>query len=254
MTSIVQDSVNALQLAHQIEPLAQAAWPARESIMLNGWLLRFSDGHSSRSNSVSTLMFDGVLEASIDEVQTAYRRRNLVPQFQISPASAPDGLEAALVARGYRHKPAAVVMIADAQSIANSPREAKIGATADSDFIRLTLEASHSPEDGRERLDTLARIAFPTAYISVPSQGQSVACGASVVTGLWAGIYVMRTSSSHRRQGNGSHVLRVIAHWALRQGPARLYLQVDETNVAARALYAAAGFRDGYRYFHYRAP
>ena len=103
MARIAQHSVN--NLASEIEPLAVAAWPARETKVLNGWLLRFNDGYSSRSNSVSTLSFEGALDASIRDVEVAYRQRRLDPQFQISPATKPAGLEAALLSRGYRHKP-----------------------------------------------------------------------------------------------------------------------------------------------------
>jgi ribosomal protein S18 acetylase RimI-like enzyme len=46
-------------------------------------------------------------------------------------------------------------------------------------------------------------------------------------------------------------VLGAIARFALARGAARLYLQVEVENAAARALYARAGFVEAYRY-HYR--
>src|SRR6185295_5999919 len=102
MNATSQHSVN--ELARELEPIAAAVWPARETIALDGWLLRFSDGYSSRANSVSTLSFDGVLAPAIASVEAAYRTRGLAPQFQISPASRPVGLEQTLIERGYHHK------------------------------------------------------------------------------------------------------------------------------------------------------
>ncbi|MGZ5940362.1 MAG: GNAT family N-acetyltransferase [Rhizomicrobium sp.] len=252
MDDIVQHSVN--DLARALEPLAVQSWPARETRLLNGWLLRFSDGYSSRCNSVSTLEFDGRIDSAIEAVEAAYHARGLAPQFQISPASQPHGLEAALVRRGYRHKPPTVLMIAEAADIAAPIGEVQILATPGADFARLTLEGSHSPEDGAERLATLARITLPRAYVVARSGSEIVSCGASVATGNWASVYVMRTSASHRRMGHGSRVLQAIANWARGRGATKLYLQVDESNAPGRALYARAGFRDGYRYLHYCAP
>ena len=252
MNAIAQYSVN--ELARELEPVAEKSWPARETSVLNGWRLRFSDGYSSRCNSVSTLDFQGRLDRDIDTVEAAYRSRRLTPQFQISPATQPPGLEQALIARGYKHRPTTVLMVAEAAEIATTPAQALILPMPDADFVRLTLRGSHSAADGEERLATLARITLPKAYVVVRSGGETVSCGASVVTGDWASVYVMRTATQYRRRGHGRRVLESIAHWALGLGATKLYLQVDETNLAGRALYARAGFRDGYRYLHYYAP
>lgn len=252
MNASSQHSVN--ELARELEPIAAAVWPARETLALDGWLLRFSDGYSSRANSVSTLSFDGSLARAIESAEAAYRTRGLAPQFQISPASLPVELEQTLIARGYRHKPPTVLMFADVAAVAEACGEAQISASPNSDFVRLTIEGSHSVADGEERLAILARISAPKAYVTVDQDGESVACGASVVGGAWASVYVMRTSPSQRRKGHGRRALASIAAWAQRQGARQLFLQVDETNFPARALYRRAGFRDGYRYLHYVAP
>jgi len=253
MNATSQHAVN--ELARALEPIAVAVWPARETIALHGWLLRFSDGHSARANSVSTLSFDGALESAIAAAEAAYRARGLAPQFQISPASVPLALEQTLIARGYRHKTPTFLMFADVATVAAGKSvETQVSASPKSDFDRLTLEGSHSVGDGEERLAILARITAPKAYVTMWQGGTGVACGASVVAGEWASVYVMRTSPSQRRNGHGRRVLAGIAAWAQCHGARRLFLQVDETNLPARALYREAGFRDAYRYLHYVAP
>jgi N-acetylglutamate synthase len=251
MTHNAQYSVNGW--SHAIERAAVDSWPAREAFSLEGWRLRFTDGFSSRSNSVSTNAYDGAsLDKTIQAVEAAYRARNLPPQFQISPVTRPENLEAALVARGYAHKTPTWVMVADAAGLADAGI-VRIANEADDDFARLTREGSHSPKDGEERLSTLVRAPRPKGFFIAHAGDEAVACGASVVTGDWAGVFVMRTTPAHRRQGHGRLVLGAIAAWALDQGAGRLYLQVDETNAAGRALYARSGFRDAYRYKHYIA-
>lgn len=252
MPDISQHSVKAL--ARALDPLAVESWPARATQMVDGWLLRFSDGYSSRSNSVSTLDYRGIsLERSVAQVEAAYRREGLAPQFQISPASEPAQLDSFLLGRGYAAKPPTAVMIAQARGMAEA-RTVRVLGSADADIVRLTREGSHSLADGDERLTTLARIELPKAFFIDDGGETAVACGASVATGDWASVYVMRTTPPHRGRGHGKRVLGAIAAWALAQGASNLYLQVDEANAPARQLYARAGFRDGYRYLHYHLP
>jgi GNAT superfamily N-acetyltransferase len=251
MTKNVQYSVNGWSAA--IEPCAVRSWPARETLARDGWLLRFTDGFSSRSNSAATNAYGGAsLERSIDAVEAAYRARGLPPQFQVSPATRPENLEDVLRARGYTHKTPTWVMVAEVASLAD-PGTVQVAATADTALARLTREGSHSPADGEERLSTLARAPAPKGFFVAHAAGEAVSCGACVVTGDWAGVFVMRTTPAHRRQGHGRLVLGAIAAWAQAHGASRLYLQVDATNAAGRALYARAGFKDAYRYKHYVA-
>lgn len=248
MPANAQHSVNGLPAA--VEPHAVESWPAREAFARDGWRLRFTDGFSARANSVSTLRFTGAsLETAIAQAERDYRGHGLTPLFQITPATQPRGLEAALRARGYVHRSPTVVMVADAAPLADAG-SVLVADAADCDFARLTREGSHSQADGDERLATLARVTASKDFFVAGGE----ACGASVATGDWAGIYVMRTAPSARRQGHGTRVLRAIAAWAGTQGAARLYLQVDEANAAGRALYARSGFREAYRVLHYAAP
>jgi GNAT superfamily N-acetyltransferase len=249
---IGQRSVKAL--ARAIEPHAEAAWPARETLALDGWLLRFGEGYSSRLNSVSALNYAGAdLAHSIEAAEAAYRARHLPPLFHISPANDPPDLEAALRARGYTAKSQTLLMTA-AIAATSMPDDIFIRDAIDADFECLTREGSHSPADGDERLAALERVTHPRALVVAMNGNAAVACGASVVTGDWASVFVMRTTPSARRQGHGRRVLAAIASWARQNGAAHLYLQVDHANAPAIALYERAGFHEAYRYLHYIAP
>jgi len=260
MTSLDQEPVNNCELARTVEPHAVASWPARESVLQDGWLLRFSNGYSGRANSVATHVYSGDdLEVSLASAETAYEVRGRDCRFQITPATTPLDLAQRLHDRGYHPEPWSVLMIAEAASVVERlrtvpPSEIKIECdpSRSSEFVRLLREGSRSEEDGDERLAVLDRIKEPKVCLVLKSGGVAVASGACVSTGDWAGIYVMRTAVAHRRQGYGLRVLRDAAHWALGQGTSQLYLQVEEENLAARKLYARAGFRHGYRYRNYR--
>lgn len=58
----------------------------------------------------------------------------------------------------------------------------------------------------------------------------------------------MRTRPEHRRKGYAARILASIATWGRAQGASRIFLQVEDDNAPARALYARAGFEDAYPY------
>jgi ribosomal protein S18 acetylase RimI-like enzyme len=72
-----------------------------------------------------------------------------------------------------------------------------------------------------------------------------------VVERRWVGIFSMATVAEHRRRGAATSVLGALARWGLEQRATEVYLQVEEENGTARALYEGLGFRGAYRY-HYR--
>lgn len=56
------------------------------------------------------------------------------------------------------------------------------------------------------------------------------------------------------RAAGSARVLAALAQAALDRGIDRVFLQVEEPNTAARALYAKAGFRTAWRYAYWRRP
>ena len=259
MAAIDQGPVNATLFAQTIEPHAIASWPAREARFVDDWLVRISGGYSGRANSVATTAFTGAdIDKTLRKIEALYRSAGLVPQFQITPATAPENLSSLLKARGYLPDPESFVMYADAdlvslcRSAANEHLEVEMLPPRDGVFAALTLAGSRSAKDGEERLTILEQIAHEKACIVLRVDGVPASSGACVATGEWAGIYVMRTEVPFRRRGLAARVLREAAVWARMAGAGKLYLQVDGENHGARALYAHAGFRDAYRYTYWK--
>lgn len=248
---IDQEGVN--RVAAAVEPCAIAAWPARATLEIGGWLLRFTDGFSHRGNSVAALGFEGAdLQAQIALVEIAYFARGLTPLFQITPLTRPPNLEATLIARGYLRDSPTNVMVADA--VKGEASGVTLTREPDASFKTLVVSGSHSPADGCERLDVLSRIAAPHIFASIHENGNVIACGMCTAMNGWGGINLMRTHPDHRRKGHAARILAALASWAGQQGAAKLYLQVEEANAPACALYAKAGFADAYSYRFYRAP
>src|SRR5262245_6192506 len=130
-----QEPVNAGQLARAIEPASIAAWPARETRTLHGWLLRFTNGFTHRGNSVATLAFDGGdVSAAIAQVEAEYRMRSLAPMFQIASAAAPHDLRAMLHVHGYEVVTPTHVLLGEPASVRDrlpSPGMARVSREPD---------------------------------------------------------------------------------------------------------------------------
>lgn len=245
-----QDAVNTRVL--ELEEAGVQAWPARETMPVAGWLLRFTDGYTHRGNSVATHRFDGgSCEDVVAIAQSEYAARALPTMFQISPATAPADLEPILRRRGYRIVTPTLTCTASsmvARASLPEPREVRLGGEPDDDFAQLILTGSRSEADGRERLDILSRIELPHVCVTACDKGQAVACGTGTLVSGWVSINLMRTDAAHRRAGHGQRVLSAITRWAENKGVSRLYLNVEEANHGARALYARAGFETAYEY------
>ncbi|AGZ39874.1 GNAT family N-acetyltransferase [Actinoplanes friuliensis] len=230
--------------AWAIELAAAAAWPATEVEKSGGWLLRHTPGvPRRRSNSA----LPPPAPAGLDEVEAFYRARELPVTIQVSPAEHHAQLDAHLAARGYRREAPTLVLTAPA--VAEPPRHATDVTDHSTDVTdHSTAEwlAAYRTLSG-DAIAVLENLPEPAAFVRVGDR----AIGLFVATGGWAGVFCMATDPRHRRQGLASAVLRAGARWAVAQGVAGLYLQVEEGNRAARSLYARAGFTSSHSY-HYR--
>jgi GNAT superfamily N-acetyltransferase len=250
MREIHQDGVNARTI--ELESAGVESWPARETLELDGWLLRFTDGYTHRGNSVATHRYAGnQLGVAIEQVEHEYRARAIRPMFQISPAASPVDLERILRERGYATITPTLTCVASSLVMRASlpePREVHTSGEPEEDFIALLLAGSRSEADGHERLDILSRIELPHICVTAYDKGVAVACGTGTLCKGWVGINMMRTALEHRRSGHAQRVLSAIARWSDGKGVSRLYLNVEQANYGARALYTKAGFETAYEY------
>ena len=89
------------------------------------------------------------------------------------------------------------------------------------------------------------------AFASIRAAGQTIAIGRVAAAEGWAGLTAIEVNPGHRRRGLATVVTAALAARAAAQGAAYLYLQVEDDNPAARALYGRIGFAAHHDY-HYR--
>jgi predicted GNAT family acetyltransferase len=89
------------------------------------------------------------------------------------------------------------------------------------------------------------------AFGSVREDGQTIAVARVAAADGWAGFTAVEVSPDHRRRGLATLLTSVLAEHAVGRAPGGYWLQVEERNTGARALYQRTGFTDHHGY-HYR--
>ena len=240
----------------ELEEAVVDAWPAAERLELDGWLLRASGGPTHRGNSVATLAAGSALDLPdrIERMEEWYRERGKPAMVQVGPCAAPEGLDAALGARGYREEGAAIMAVASAELVAAasvSGLDSGIERAPSAAWLSIVASSSRFAASPDVFFGFLARLEGRCRFVTAHVDGAPAAICLCITSGTRLGVYAMLTVPAFRRRGAARATLHAAAKCALSDGQSELYLLVEGENVAARALYAQCGFRDVYRY-HYR--
>jgi len=246
--------VAALELA------ANDAWPAPVQARLGSWILRAADNWTGRANSALAVGDpDRTLEAAIDAVvewYSAHGQRALIN----APMPLAGPVNAALDHRGWSARPLTLVQTATLPALLTRlPERPDLPPVELAD--RPTEGWYAMVADHKGRLPAAARKVLTgvpdTVFAHVrDDDGELIAVARGTVTGpaRWHGLALLQTAPAHRRRGLAQHVVRAMARWAGQRGAVRAYLQVEERNTAAVALYQAAGFSTHHTYLTREAP
>lgn len=241
-----------LALVRDLEERAFNAWPALETRVVRGWLLRFAAGYTKRANSVNAWRPDAPLAEILDHVRELYTNRSLPVIARLTPL-ADQGADAMLEALGYARIDDTIVMTAPLASNAFAPdAHVSITPSPTPEWLLGFGRANGVPAARREIHDSIvARIASPAAFACLESGGTPIAWGIAAVERGLVGLFDIVTNPDARRQGAARRLVSHLLDWAHNQGALSAYLQVVATNAPAIALYQRIGFAETYRY-HYR--
>ncbi|GGL04882.1 GNAT family N-acetyltransferase [Mangrovihabitans endophyticus] len=242
-----------------LEMAANAAWPAPVQSRLGDWVLRAAQNWTGRANSALAVGDpDRTLEHAVDAVvawYTDHGQRALINAPM--PLAAP--VNAALDRRGWTARPLTLVQTAGLAGLTDLPERrdlppVDLADTPAPDWYAMVAEHKGTlPDAARRILTGPAETVFATVR---DEHGDLLAVARGTVTdpGRWHGISLVQTAPHARRQGLARHVLRAMARWAAQHRATRAYLQVEERNAGAVALYAGHGFTTHHTYLTREAP
>jgi N-acetylglutamate synthase len=221
---------------------AARAWPPAEAVRVDGWLLRSTPALArGRLNSALPLRADPDLEPVLE----FYAQRGQPAQVQLTPLGGHPRLTAALDAAGWGSKwPSAVLRGpatltgAPGVELLPTPEPRWLDAWAACDEVDVAAHAEH----------VLPHLPGRLAYALVePAR----AVGIAVCEGDRVGLFCVAVNPADRRAGLGSAVVRALVAWS---GAREAFLEVEQRNAPALALYESLGFTRAYDYVHRIAP
>ncbi|MFF0370796.1 GNAT family N-acetyltransferase [Micromonospora sp. NPDC005087] len=244
-----------------LERAADEAWPAPTRGRLGDWLLRAADGWTGRANSALPIGDpDRTLPAAVDAVERWYAEQGRPALINTPlPLAAPVGAE--LDTRGWGSRPPTLVQTAPLPLVDLDPGAGSAAAGADVDLVAapstawLAIAAGRKgglPDAARHVLTAVDQVRFAHVY----ADGTLVAIGRGTVTGQgrWLGLSLIEVLPEARRQGLARTVIAALADWGGSAGATHAFLQVEQHNTAAVALYRRLGFTTHHTYLTRVAP
>jgi len=236
-----------------IEELTLNAWPAPQTVLYDGWILRFASGYTRRANSINPLYPSAIeLAEKIAACERIYRDRGLKVIFKLTATSQPVGLDDVLAAAGYAFDALTSVQLLDLRDWA-PPRDPSIELTTgvtEEWFAAFCRMSSLAPEHRPAAQQILHAIVPAAGFALVRQDRETVACGFAVAQEGGVGFFDVVTDGRHRRRGYGQQLMAGLLNWGKKQGAHTAYLQVMVNNAAALGLYDKLGFRECYRYWY----
>jgi N-acetylglutamate synthase len=240
-----------------IERATIAAVAPDQVLEQHGWLLPFDTGSVGRAKSAVPLAHDGACTDAIlvDGIIAQYVERGLPAFFRLPQGPSFQGLSAHLHSLGYRAKKPTLVQLGTGASMAavTDQQPADVAYAPDDGWAAIFLGEGFDPVDGAHRVRVL-RKATGSVFASVRDGGQTIAAGAGAFSHGWASVHGMRTVQAQRGQGLAGRVLAGIAGSAQQRGIDKVFLQVEESNIGAQALYKRAGFATAWKYVYWQLP
>ncbi|WP_439574267.1 GNAT family N-acetyltransferase [Phreatobacter sp.] len=248
-----------LVLVQALEERMFNAWPALQTIYMDGWLIRMAGGHTKRANAASAWVpSDLAPDDLIAAVRRLYAKAGIEPMVRITPLASP-GVDAALEAAGWTFYDPTLVMAAPlGESVAiggDAAAEVLLEDAPSDAWVRGAAIAYELADWQRDILGRIvASIRVDTAFATVSLDGEALGYGLAVAERSHVGLYDLAVTPAARGRGVGARMVTELLAWGVGHGARTGYLQVRETNTGAQALYRRLGFADVYRYWCRKPP
>jgi GNAT superfamily N-acetyltransferase len=240
------------------------AWPAPRNVYFGGWMFRLGGGYTKRANSANALGARHELRAEsinawtparafrevMGEAERFYAANGQPAIFRLTPLAGADA-DLTLAAAGYERLDPSTVMTAPLDA-AREDAQVRIEPGATPAWLNGIAAAQGVAPSHRLIHDRIVQaIALPAAFATACVGGRAAAFGLGVGERAAVGLFDIVVRPEFRGQGLGRAITRALMAWGRDGGALTAYLQVNDANRVARALYETLGFRAAYPY-HYR--
>jgi ribosomal protein S18 acetylase RimI-like enzyme len=238
------------------EEVGLAAWPPRDRIPFDGWVLCESGGFTRRTNSVLPLAAGRLpLGDKLAHCEAFYAERGSRTVFKMTSASEPPALDEVLAVRGYRHSdPTSVQTVELGPGGFSTDTAVRIRPGFRLAWLRDCASiwglGSNDTDGLRDILMRISADPEPCAFAWIEEPGATVAVGLGVIRGRHVFLGEIAARPDARRRGLGRRIVETLLAWGASNGASLGMLQVVCSNGPAVGLYRKLGFAEQYRYWY----
>ena len=228
---------------------------ALNTLLYDGWLLKFSEGYTGRANSVSVLYPSSKpLEKKVSYCEEVYKKQQLPCQFKLTELDSE--LNDYLAKRGYQPVTPTHLMVCDLEdwsTPSNADSSIKYIFSSKPDEWLPVYFKIHEINDLRDQdifRRMVAKVLVDTIYCTLMLDGKPAACASAAIENGYMLLQNVVVSSELRGHGLGKKVCSATIEKAKEAGAHHSYLQVVQTNDIAVNLYKKLGFEKLYSYWY----
>jgi GNAT superfamily N-acetyltransferase len=238
----------------KIEEYSLNAWPALQNFVYDGWLLRFANGYTKRSNSISPIYDSNELniQEKIKCCENIYTDVGLDTIFKVTPFVNPGNIDSILEGLCYDIVEPSSVQTVDLSEIEEPLlNDAIVSSEINNEWVEfLTKFKNLTDSNVRITKELLSKSYLMKGFFTLYVDSVPVACGIGVIEGNYVGLYDIITDRKYRNQGYGKQLVLHILRWAKTYGAKHSYLQVVKSNKPAIRLYDKLGYKESYTYWY----
>jgi GNAT superfamily N-acetyltransferase len=227
-----------------IERLLLNSIPARQTVLLDNWMIRLNNKYTYRANCACPIYLDGLqhLHEEIQDCERIFNYNRMPTVFKVTPDIQED-LEALLLKSDYSKIKSVNVMVCDIETykiedylkIDQYANERWLNASA----ILTGIDDEYVPI----HCQGIKNIAIDKVFVSAIKDSKIVGCGYGTIENNYVGIYGLHVEENYRKQGIGSSICKAILNYGKEKGAIKGYLSVHSLNKNAITLYQNRGFR-----------
>jgi len=224
---------------------------ALNSMQYDGWILRFSEGHTMRANSVSVL-YSSTLDP-IDKIrycEKQYEKQGLPCIFKLTEED--KELAEVLRSQGYSMVYPTDLMTLGLSDLPDADM-AGLVFTDTSEWLPVYFKLGETSDLHKKDVfgRMLSRVLVDTIYCILTDNGQPIACASVALEQGYALLQNVIVDKACRGKGFGEKLVLGVLKKAGLLGASTAYLQAVESNDAAVNLYRKLGFEKLYTYMYF---
>ena len=236
-----------------LEELQMNALPSLQTVLYDGWIIRYADGYSNRANSVNPIYkSDEDVYKKIAVCEEMFRTKGLKPTYKITPFVNPENLDEILESKGCKIIHITSVQTLDLIDLYETDTIAGIKHDDLNDEWFETYCAFNNLSDGQGKIyrRMLSNLVQKSFFSSMYFGNEIIACGMAVIENGYIGLFDITVREDLRNKGYGRQLLYAIMNHGKEQGAKKAYLQVMTDNKPACHLYNKLGFKEEYQYYY----